>query len=175
MARGKLRLGVSACLLGRKVRYDGQHRRDAFLVDVLGPFVEWVPVCPELEVGMGVPREPIRLVGDPAAPRLVAERTGKDHTVAMLRFAEARARDLERLDLAGWVTKNDSPSCGLERVRVHRPGGGPPRREGVGLFVRVLAARMPLLPIEEEGRLHDPALRESFIERIFAYARRNHS
>ncbi len=171
MATAKPRLGVSACLLGEKVRYDGQHRRDAFLVDVLGPFVEWVPVCPELELGMGVPREPIRLVGSAAAPRLVAERSGKDHTDAMLRFAAARVRELQKLDLAGWVTKKDSPSCGLERVRVHGARGGPPRREGVGLFVRVLAARMPLLPIEEEGRLNDPALRDGFIERIFAHAR----
>ncbi len=171
MPRVRLRLGVSACLLGRNVRYDGQHKRSALLVDVLGPFVEWVPVCPEVEVGMGVPREPIRLVGSAAAPRLVAERTGKDHTDAMLRFAEARVRALEPLGLDGWVTKKDSPSCGLERVRVHGARGGPPRRDGVGLFVRVLVDRMPLLPVEEEGRLEDPALRESFVERIFAYAR----
>ncbi len=171
MASAKLRLGVSACLVGRKVRYDGQHKRDAFVADVLGPFVEWVPVCPELEVGMGVPREPIRLVGTSAAPRLVAERSGTDHTDAMLRFAEARVRELEQLDLAGYVTKKDSPSCGLERVRVHPARGGTPRRDGVGLFVRVLAARLPLLPVEEEGRLNDPALRESFVERIFAHAR----
>ncbi|HEX9306420.1 MAG TPA: DUF523 and DUF1722 domain-containing protein [Anaeromyxobacter sp.] len=171
MASAKLRLGVSACLVGRKVRYDGQHKRDAFVADVLGPFVEWVPVCPELEVGMGVPREPIRLVGTSVAPRLVAERSGTDHTDAMLRFAEARVRELEQLDLAGYVTKKDSPSCGLERVRVHPARGGTPRRDGVGLFVRVLAARLPLLPVEEEGRLNDPALRESFVERIFAHAR----
>jgi uncharacterized protein YbgA (DUF1722 family)/uncharacterized protein YbbK (DUF523 family) len=167
----KLRLGVSACLLGRKVRYDGQHKRDPFLVEVLGPFVEWVPVCPELEVGMGVPREPIRLVGASAAPRLVGERSGQDHTEAMQRFAAGRARELEALDLDGYVTKRDSPSCGLERVRVHGPRGGPPRRDGVGMFVVALAARMPLLPLEEEGRLGDPALRESFVERLFAYAR----
>ena len=170
-AKGKLRLGVSACLLGRKVRYDGQHKRDPFLVDVLGPFVEWVPVCPEQELGLGVPREPIRLVGSSAAPRLVAERTGKDHTEAMRRLAEARVRELEGLDLSGYVTKKDSPSCGMERVRVHSPRGGPPRRDGVGAFAAVLLAQLPLLPVEEEGRLHDPALRESFVERIFAYAR----
>ena len=172
MARAKrLRLGVSACLLGQEVRYDGQHKRDPFVVDVLGKFAEWVPVCPELEIGMGVPREPIRLVGSAAGPRLVAERSGKDHTDAMIRFAEARVRELATLDLDGYVTKKDSPSCGLLRVRVHAARGGPPRREGVGLFVQVLAARMPLLPIEEEGRLCDGALRESFIERIFAHAR----
>jgi uncharacterized protein YbgA (DUF1722 family)/uncharacterized protein YbbK (DUF523 family) len=162
---------VSACLLGRKVRYDGQHKRDAFVADVLGPFVEWVPVCPELEVGMGVPREPVRLVGSVAAPRLVAEKSGKDHTEAMMRFAEARVRELEQLDLAGYVTKKDSPSCGMERVRVYPARGGTPRRDGVGMFVAALAARLPLLPIEEEGRLNDPVLRESFVERIFAHVR----
>ncbi len=171
MPRTRPRLGVSSCLLGRKVRYDGQHKRDAFLVDVLGPFVEWVPVCPELEVGMGVPREPIRLAGDPAAPRLVAERSGKDHTTAMVRFAEARVRELAGLGLDGFVLKKGSPSCGMERVRVYGPKGGPPRRDGVGMFARALRDRMPLLPVEEEGRLADPALRESFVERIFAYAR----
>lgn len=162
---------MSSCLLGRKVRYDGQHKRSAFLVDVLGPFVEWVPVCPELELGLGVPREPIRLVGTPSAPRLVAERSGVDHTEAMQRYAHARVRELEALELSGWVTKKDSPSCGLERVRVHTGRGGPPRRDGVGMFVRVLREELPLLPIEEEGRLEDPALRESFLESIFAYAR----
>jgi uncharacterized protein YbgA (DUF1722 family)/uncharacterized protein YbbK (DUF523 family) len=169
--RKKLRLGVSACLLGRKVRYDGQHKRSSFLVDVLGEFVEWVEVCPEAELGLGVPREPIRLVGLSAAPRLVAERSGRDHTEAMQRYAEGRVRELAKLDLDGWVTKKDSPSCGMERVRVHAPKGGPPRRDGVGAFLRVLAARLPLLPVEEEGRLEDAALRESFVERIFAYAR----
>ncbi len=171
MPRARLRLGVSSCLVGRKVRYDGQHKRDAFLVDVLGPLVEWVPVCPEVEVGMGVPREPIRLVGTAAAPRLVAERSGKDHTGAMLRFAEARVRELEALGLDGYVTKKDSPSCGMERVRVHGGKGGPPRRDGVGMFARALMHRLPLLPVEEEGRLNDAALRESFVERVFAYAR----
>jgi uncharacterized protein YbgA (DUF1722 family)/uncharacterized protein YbbK (DUF523 family) len=171
MPRAKLRVGVSACLLGQKVRYDGQHKRDTFLVDVLGEFVAWVPVCPELEVGMGVPREPIRLVGAATAPRLVAERSGADHTAAMRRYAEARVEELSRLELSGFVTKKDSPSCGLARVRIYPEKGGPPRRDGVGAFTRVLVARLPLLPVEEEGRLQDPALRESFIERIFAYAR----
>ncbi len=172
MARTKLRLGVSACLLGRKVRYDGQHKRSALLVDALGPHVEWVEVCPEAELGLGVPREPIRLVAAGAgATRLVAEKSGRDLTEAMARFAEARVRELAKLDLDGWVTKKDSPSCGMERVRVHPPRGGTPRRDGTGAFLRVLAARLPLLPIEEEGRLEDAALRESFVERIFAYAR----
>lgn len=171
MAAAKLRLGISTCLLGRNVRYDGGHKRDAFLVDTLGPFVEWVPVCPEVEVGMGTPRESIRLVGDLAKPRLVAERSGTDHTAAMSRYAHEKVAELERLDLSGYVLKKDSPSCGMSRVRVYGLRGGPPRRDGVGAFARVLLERLPLLPVEEEGRLHDPALRESFVERIFAYAR----
>ena len=167
----KPRLGVSACLLGKNVRYDGGHKRDPFCVDVLGDFVEWVPVCPEVEVGMPVPRPTIRLVGKAAAPRLVAERTGQDWTAPMQAWAEARVEALAAEDLSGFVLKKDSPSCGMTRVRVHRPKGGPPSRDGAGAFARVLLARLPLLPVEEEGRLHDPLLRESFIERIFAFAR----
>lgn len=170
-AATKPRLGISSCLLGRKVRYDGQHKRDPFLVETLGPLVEWVPVCPELELGLGVPREPIRLVGRADAPRLMAERSGLDHTQAMRTYAERRVEELAALELRGWITKKDSPSCGLERVRVHTEKGGPPRRDGVGAFVRVLRERLPLLPIEEEGRLHDPALRESFVERVFTFDR----
>jgi uncharacterized protein YbgA (DUF1722 family)/uncharacterized protein YbbK (DUF523 family) len=167
----KPRLGVSACLLGWKVRYDGQHKRDDFAVDVLGPFVEWVPVCPELEVGMEVPREPVRLVGSSEAPRLVAERSGADWTSRMAELAAARVKGLSALGLCGYLTKKDSPSCGMSRVRVHPPAGGTPRRDGVGAFMRVLRSRLPLLPVEEEGRLNDPLLRESFIERVFAYRR----
>src|SRR5438067_3023412 len=164
-----LRLGISACLLGQAVRYDGGHKRDPFLAETLGRFVEWVPVCPEVELGLGVPREPIRLEGDPAAPRLVAASSRRDLTRAMTRLARARAAELARLDLVGYVFKKDSPSCGMERVRVH--GGGRPRRRGTGLFARALMERLPLLPVEEEGRLGDAALRASFVERVFAHAR----
>ncbi len=167
----KPRLGVSACLLGRNVRYDGGHKRDPFCVEVLGAFVEWVPVCPELEVGMPVPRPAIRLVGRAAAPRLVEPRSGEDWTGRMQAWAEARVEALAALDLSGFVLKKGSPSCGMERVAVHGLRGGPPSRDGAGAFARVLRARLPLLPVEEEGRLHDPPLRESFIERIFALAR----
>lgn len=158
-------------MLGQKVRYDGQHKRDDFLTEVLDPFTEWVPVCPELELGLGVPRPPIRLVGRVDSPRLVAEKGGADHTEAMEVFAEKRVAELARADLDGYVLKKSSPSCGMERVRVYPAKGGPPRREGVGAFARVLLERLPLLPVEEEGRLHDPALRESFVERVFAYSR----
>ena len=165
------RLGISACLLGQSVRYDGGHKRDPFCVELLGPHVDWVAVCPEVEVGMPVPREAIRLVGLGARPRLVAERSQTDWTEAMEGWARAKVEQLAALDLSGFVVKKGSPSCGLERVRVHGLRGGAPRRDGTGAFTRVLVERLPLLPVEEEGRLHDPLLRESFVERIFAYAR----
>src|SRR2546426_4086817 len=165
-----LRLGISACLLGQAVRYDGGHKRDPFLAATLGRFVEWVAVCPEVEIGLGVPREPIRLEGDPAAPRLVAVKSRRDLTRAMTHIARARAEQLARLDVVGYVFKKDSPSCGLERVRVHGDGGRS-RRRGTGLFARAVMARLPLLPVEEEGRLRDPAVRASFVARVLAYAR----
>ena len=132
------RLGISACLLGQPVRYDSGHKRDPFCVDLLGPLVDWVPVCPEVEVGMPVPRPSIRLTGRSESPALVAERTGEDWTERMAAFAARRVEQLGRLGLDGYVTKKDSPSCGLARVRVHGSKGGPPRRDGVGAFVRVL-------------------------------------
>jgi len=166
----KIRLGVSSCLLGETVRYDGGHKRDAFLTVTLGPFVEWVAVCPEVEIGLGVPRPPIRLVGDPRAPRLVVEKTGEDLTARMERWARRRIAVLNALGLHGYVLKRGSPSCGLLRVRVYGEGGSP-GRVGRGRFAAALTDALPLLPVEEEGRLTDAGLRESFIERLFAAAR----
>jgi uncharacterized protein YbgA (DUF1722 family)/uncharacterized protein YbbK (DUF523 family) len=166
----KIRLGVSACLLGQEVRYDGGHKRDPFLTDILGPFVEWVPVCPEMEVGLGVPRPPIRLVGDSANPRLVVEKTGEDLTSRMRRWASGRIDELAALGLHGYVLKRGSPSCGLIRVRVYGEDGLP-GRVGRGVFAAALTDALPLLPVEEEGRLTDAGIRESFIERVFAAAR----
>jgi uncharacterized protein YbgA (DUF1722 family)/uncharacterized protein YbbK (DUF523 family) len=168
--RGAIRLGVSSCLLGESVRYDGGHKRDAFVRDVLGRFVSFVPVCPELESGLGVPRPPMRLVREGDSVRLVEIASGRDHTRAVERFAAARLRSLRALELCGYVLKKDSPSCGMERVRVYRDGGMP-QRSGAGIFARALREAFPNLPVEEEGRLRDPALRENFIERVFAYAR----
>ena len=164
-----LRIGISSCLLGNEVRFDGGHKRDRFLTDDLGPFVEWVPVCPEVEVGMGTPRETLRLEDAGDGVRMVS-RSGVDHTRSMERWAKKRAAALGKLDLCGYVLKKDSPSCGMERVRVYA-ASGMPRRDGAGLFAAALQRAMPLLPVEEEGRLRDPVLRENFIERIFAYRR----
>jgi uncharacterized protein YbgA (DUF1722 family)/uncharacterized protein YbbK (DUF523 family) len=170
MAEEKIRLGISSCLLGEAVRYDGGHKRDAFLAETLGPFVEWVPVCPEVELGLGVPRDTLRLVGEARAPRLVVERTGEDLTARMQRFARGRLDALAALDLDGYVLKRASPSCGLFRVRVYGREGVPGAAGG-GLFASALVERFPALPVEEEGRLNDPAIRENFIERVFAMAR----
>jgi uncharacterized protein YbgA (DUF1722 family)/uncharacterized protein YbbK (DUF523 family) len=166
----KPRLGISACLLGQRVRYDGGHKRDHFLTEVFGPFVEWVLVCPELEAGMGVPREPVRLVGTAAEPRMIAERSGRDWTAQMRRLSATRAGELKRLNLSGYVLKKDSPSCGMERVKVYSAEGGV-TRNGRGLFAAALTNELPLMPVEEEGRLNDPVLRENFIERVFVYRR----
>ncbi len=165
-----LRVGVSACLLGSAVRWDGGHKRDPSLVEGLGRFVEWVPVCPEVELGMGVPREAVRLEAARGGPRMRGASSGADHTRAMTAFAARRVAELEALDLAGYVLKTDSPSCGLERVRVHHASGDV-TRDGRGLFAAALLERFPGLPVEEEGRLQDPRLRESFLERAFAYRR----
>jgi uncharacterized protein YbbK (DUF523 family) len=171
MKAREIRVGVSGCLLGEQVRYDGSHKRDAFLTDVLGPFVTWVAVCPEVEIGLGTPREPIRLVGgDACTPRLVAQRSGADLTRRMERFAAAKARELDALGLDGYVLKRASPSCGLFDVPVHDEAGGRPHA-GRGVYAAALARRLPALPMEEEGRLCDAAIRESFVERIFTAAR----
>jgi uncharacterized protein YbgA (DUF1722 family)/uncharacterized protein YbbK (DUF523 family) len=157
-------------LLGQTVRYDGRHKRDYYLTDIFARFVEWVPVCPELEVGMGVPREPVRLVAHAREPSLIAERSGKDWSAAMRRFSAGRAGELKRLNLSGYILKKASPSCGMQRVKVYSQKGGAPR-EGRGLFAAALINTLPLMPVEEEGRLKDAILRENFIERVFAYRR----
>jgi uncharacterized protein YbgA (DUF1722 family)/uncharacterized protein YbbK (DUF523 family) len=165
-----LRLGISRCLLGEEVRYDGRHNLDNFLTDVLGRCVEWVPICPEVEAGLGTPREPMRLVGDPQHPRLVTIESGIDHTHTLETMTTNRIEKLKKLDLSGYVFKKGSPSCGIERVRLYNEHGMP-SRIGVGLFARAFMKQFPLTPVEEEGHLCDPTLRENFIERIFCYRR----
>lgn len=162
----RIKLGISACLLGQEVRYDGGHKLDRFLRDTLGQYVEYVPVCPEVECGFGIPREAFRLVGDPESPRLVTSRTHQDYTERMTKWAGNRTKELENEDLCGFIFKSKSPSSGMERVKVYNEKGMP-RQTGVGIFARAFMQHFPQIPVEEEGRLHDPRLRENFIERIF--------
>jgi len=163
----KIRLGISTCLLGKAVRYDGGHKLDIFLRDTLGQYIDYVPVCPEVECGLGVPREAMRLVADSSGNRLVTIRSGIDHTEKMLVWARVKVSELEKEDLCGFIFKSGSPSSGMERVKVYGPKGIP-LKNGVGLFASIFMQHFPLLPVEDEGRLNDPSLRENFIERIFA-------
>jgi uncharacterized protein YbgA (DUF1722 family)/uncharacterized protein YbbK (DUF523 family) len=166
----KIKLGISSCLLGEKVRFDGDHQWDRFLTDTLGNYVEFVAVCPEVESGLSVPREAMRLVGDPAQPRLLTVRTGIDHTERLVTWARRRVQELAAQDLCGFIFKSNSPSSGMARVKVYNDQGVPAPR-GVGIFARIFMERFPGLPVADEGRLHDPALRENFIERLFVLKR----
>lgn len=167
-----VRIGVSTCLLGEEVRHDGSHKRDPYLVETLGRMVEWVSVCPEVEIELGTPREPIRLVRDPNeldGTRLVS-RSGVELSRRMRRYARSRTRGLAKENLSGYIVKKDSPSCGMERVKVWSSNDkGVSERNGRGLFTAELLRQFPNMPVEEEGRLHDPTLRENFFERVFAY------
>jgi len=166
----EIKLGISACLLGERVRYDGGHKLDRYLRDELGRFVQYVPVCPEVEAGLGIPRESLRLVGDPESPRLVTRRTGVDHTARMQTWGAKRVRELANEGLCGFIFKSGSPSSGMERVRVYTAEGMPSKR-GRGLWAQAFIDHFPLLPVEDDGRLHDARIRENFIERIFIYHR----
>jgi uncharacterized protein YbgA (DUF1722 family)/uncharacterized protein YbbK (DUF523 family) len=165
-----IKLGISSCLLGERVRWDGAHKLDRYLTDILGKFVEYVPVCPEVECGFGTPREPFRQVGDPDSPRLITSRTKIDYTGRMAEWAGKRVIELEKEDLCGFIFKSRSPSSGMERVKVYNEKGVPVKK-GVGIFARAFMAHFPLIPVEEDGRLHDLKLRENFIEQIFAFKR----
>lgn len=165
-----IKIGISSCLLGNPVRYDGGHQHDRYITGTLGNFFEFCPVCPEVECGLPVPRETMRLVGDPADPRLVTTRSNIDHTEKMKNWAAARVKELEKEDLLGFIFKNKSPSSGMERVKVYGENKIP-SNTGVGMFARAFMDHFPLLPVEEDGRLHDIRLRENFIERIFIYKR----
>lgn len=166
----EIRVGISACLLGQEVRFDGGHKHDPFLTQTVGPFFAYVPVCPEVELGLGTPRETLRLERRGESLRLVAPKSGKDLTEEMRNYAEAKLAFLAAQDLSGYILKKDSPSCGMERVRVYGEKGTA-QKTGRGAFAERLLAAFPLLPVEEEGRLHDPRLRDNFFVRVFAYHR----
>lgn len=166
----KPRIGISSCLLGENVRYNGSHKRDSFITDTLSQFVELAGVCPEVECGMGVPRETIRLVGDPNNPRLVTTNSGVDKTDMMQKWISSKLFEMEKANLCGFIFKSKSPSSGMERVKVYNDHGGISGR-APGMFARAFMEHFPLLPCEDEGRLNDPDLRENFIERIFTLNR----
>lgn len=170
MTEEKIRLGISSCLLGEKVRFDGGHKHDRFLTETLGRYVEYVPVCPEVELGLPIPRETLRLVGEPESQRLVFSKSGEDITDQMKAWAQKRVAELEKENLCGFVFKSKSPSSGMERVKLY-DANGVPVSKGVGLFAQAFMQHFPLLPVEEDGRLHDPRLRENFIEIIFTLKR----
>jgi len=165
-----IRIGVSSCLLGNKVRFDGGHKHDRYITGTLGNYFEFVPVCPEVECGLSIPREAMRLVGDPESPHLVTNKTGVDLTDQMNKWASNRVSQLAQENLCGFIFKSKSPSSGMERVKVYDKNNVP-HAIGVGLFARAFKERFPLLPVEEEGRLHDIVLRENFIESVFLYQR----
>ncbi|MCA9470729.1 MAG: DUF523 and DUF1722 domain-containing protein [Nitrospira sp.] len=166
------RLGISRCLLGDEVRYDGRHKRDHFLTSVLGHYVQWVPVCPEVEAGLGVPREAMQLVEPAESPRLLTINTKKDLTGLINRFSNKRIRELKDLRLDGYVFKKDSPSCGIRHVQLY-DSEDRPRPKGVGLFAQAFQQSFPSIPIEDEGRLQDVSNRENFIAQVFCSYRWN--
>lgn len=167
----KIRLGISSCLLGHNVRFDGGHKMNRYLHDTLAPYVEYVPVCPEVEIGLPTPRPALRQIdAGNGEVRLVFSKSGEDITERMQKWAQQRVKELEAEHLDGFVFKANSPSSGMERVKVYAPKGMP-RKNGVGLFAAAFMKNFPLLPVEEEGRLNDPGLRENFITRIFTLQR----
>ena len=165
-----IKIGVSSCLLGNKVRYNGGHAHDRFITGTLGEYVEFVPVCPEVECGLGIPRLTMHLKGDVKNPRLVTTKTGEDHTERMVKWANRRLEELAKEDLCGFIFKKNSPSSGMTRVKVFNDKGQPVK-QGIGIFAGMFMKRFPLIPVEEDGRLNDPKLRENFIEQIFALKR----
>jgi uncharacterized protein YbgA (DUF1722 family)/uncharacterized protein YbbK (DUF523 family) len=166
----KIKIGISACLTGNKVRYDGSQKQDHYITDTLGQYFDFAAVCPEVEYGLSVPREPMRLTGDPQNPRLVTIRTGIDHTEGMKKWAEERLRELDKQGLRGFIFKSRSPSSGMKGVKVYDEKGLP-HTSGVGIFANAFMNRFPRVPAIDEGRLNDPGLREAFIEKVFVFHR----
>ncbi|MFU8783778.1 YbgA family protein [Aliidiomarina sp.] len=160
-------VGISACLLGQKVRYDGGHKGSDFCQNQLGKHVEYLPLCPEVGIGMSVPRPTIRLVGDIAQPRAVVPKTGEDVTQRLADFADVREQQLAKL--SGYILCAKSPSCGMERVRVYAEDSNMNVKGGTGIFAQRLKEMFPALPMEEDGRLNDPLLRENFVLRLYVY------
>ena len=169
----KIKVGVSSCLLGEKVRWDGNHKRDPVVNDLLGKFFEWVPTCPEVEIGMGIPRETVQLTGNAKAALMVSNTTGTDWTQRMTRYSKKRSAELAKLGVCGYIFKSRSPSCGIARIPV-TDKNGKTQKNGRGLFAESFMQQCPLVPAEDEERLQDAQVRENFITRVFAYHRLEH-
>jgi uncharacterized protein YbgA (DUF1722 family)/uncharacterized protein YbbK (DUF523 family) len=166
----KIKIGISSCLLGEKVRYDGGHKLDRYITDTLGHYFEWFPVCPEVEYGLPVPRESMHLIGDPASPRIVTIRTGVDHSEGMKKWAADKLTQIEKEDLCGFIFKSKSPSSGIGGIKVYT-SSGIPSNKGTGIFGGAFMSYFPLIPVIDDGRLHNPNLRENFIEQVLVYKR----
>lgn len=166
----KIKIGISSCLLGNNVRYDGGHRHDRYITGTLGRYCEWIPVCPEVEYGLGIPREAMHLISTPEGTRIITTHTGTDHTEGMLKWVKDKLRLLEIKGLCGFIFKSKSPSSGIGGVKIYSPDGMPSRK-GAGIFGGAFLSHFPLIPVIDDGRLHDPIQRENFIERVFVYKR----
>jgi uncharacterized protein YbbK (DUF523 family) len=163
----KIKIGISSCLLGNIVRYDGGHKLDPYLRDTLGRIVEWAPVCPEVEAGLPVPREAMQLVGNAAKPRLITIETRIDRTDSLLRWAGMKVAHLEQQGISGFVFKARSPSCGVHDAELFSASGDS-IGDRAGLFAEIVMNLFPSLPVEDEERLRDPAIREKFLARLLA-------
>ncbi|MBF7730545.1 YbgA family protein [Pseudomonas sp. N040] len=164
------KIAISACLLGHEVRYNGGHKASALCRDALARHFDFVPLCPEVAIGLGTPREPIRLVGDAAAPRAVGTLNRERDVTAQL-AAYGREMAAGHAEICGYIFMQQSPSCGVERVKVYQDNGSPADRSGRGIYANAFCSARPDLPVEEDGRLNDPVLRENFLTRVYAYAR----
>jgi uncharacterized protein YbgA (DUF1722 family)/uncharacterized protein YbbK (DUF523 family) len=166
----RIKVGVSSCLLGEKVRWDGNHKQDSVVKSHLGRIFEWVPTCPEVEIGMGIPREAVQLTGISEIPRMVGNQTGTDWTTRMNRYSKKRSAELAKMNVCGYIFKSKSPSCGIARIPVTGKTGKT-KKYGRGLFTEAFMQQCDLVPVEDEARLHDTRIRENFITRVFAYHR----
>ena len=171
--KDKIKIGVSSCLIGEKVRWNGDHKQDRYVREVLSRYFEYIPVCPEVEVGMGVPRETVALYGDPEKPSMISKKTQTDWTKPMEKYIKSRINTLSADDLCGYIFKSKSPSCGMSRVPLYSEFGSHKVKHGPGMFANAFINSFPLVPTEDEGRLNDPRIRENFIVRVFSFKRFN--
>ena len=167
----KIKIGMSSCLLGEEVRWDADHNHDQYVRDVLGSYFDYVSICPEVDVGMGVPRETVALYGTLENPKMITKRSKTDWTKKMNHYTKDRIHELTKENLCGYVFKGKSPSCGIGKVPIYSEFGSSRMRHGSGMFASSFVKVFPLVPVEDERRLHDPVIRENFIVRIFCFHR----